>query len=70
MTEATERLHVLGRQELALLAGGEGNIPSFLDVEEETDEDVIPDDYGVEQAGCVMRSMTEFSLYHEGKSRR
>ena len=70
MGDLMRRLHVLGRQELALLAGGEHQLPPFLsNVEEELDEDVIPGEYDDEQGGFVMRTLQDFCLYHEGKEK-
>eukprot|EP00624_Nannochloropsis_granulata_P007604 evm.model.NODE_8689_length_26325_cov_22.074074.1 len=61
-----KRLHVVGRQELALLLGGNDLLPTSLQAAvQECPEANIPDNYGTFADGTMMRTLQDFCFYME-----
>lgn len=62
----SKRLHVVGRQELALLLGGSDKLPADLPAAvQECPEANIPENYGTFADGTLMRTLQDFCFYME-----
>ena len=62
----SKRLHVVGRQELALLLGGSDRLPADLPAAvQECPEANIPENYGTFADGTLMRTLQDFCFYME-----